>query len=259
MIFNISGGYGSGGGASNNFELVYGNTRPENPSDNTVWVQTIVPITEYYLQADRPESPIEGAMWISLRDSGANKITTAIAKEWITVYPISASQYINGVWNDKSVECYQFGTWNTWWNGEILDGFNQFEVVTGGWIQDTNLNISGYSNTGTVTFDDDGITLSAAGTTSAVVRTKNKIKLSDYSTLIANAKSITATSNISVRVYIITGASGDVDNMKAGTIENITSTSFTDYELPLNLDDEYYIALVVSANRSGTVKKIRLV
>lgn len=259
MIFNMSGGYGSGGGASTNLKLVYGETRPTNPSNNTVWVDTSIPVTKYYFQAEQPENMREGELWITIGDSGRIRVTTSLGKEWVTVYFIGAQQYVNGALVGKTVKTYQNGEWLDWWNGELLDGANLFETVTGGWVQDTNLNISGYANTGTVTFDTNGITLSnAPGATSAIVRTKNKINLSGYSKLTANAQSIAASGNISVRIYIITGASGDIDNIKVASIENIASTDFVDYELPFNLDGEYYIALVISAGRSGIVKKISL-
>lgn len=51
MILNLSGG---SGGAALNFEVVGGKTQPANPKENTIWVDTEVPIPGYRFCADAP-------------------------------------------------------------------------------------------------------------------------------------------------------------------------------------------------------------
>lgn len=129
MIFNMSGSGGSGG-----FELsiVGGTTRPTKASHNMVWVDTDVEITEYVLSAIEPQNPVSGMVWVRIGNSGSTKVVSTIGDDWITVYPLSAKQYISGAWVDKTARSYQNGTWVDW----ILNLYNNGDEcisVTGGW------------------------------------------------------------------------------------------------------------------------------
>lgn len=244
-----------------NYSVVGGITEPSNPTENMIWVETDVEITKHIFSKNEPKNPIEGMVWIYLsNNSNVSFHTLNInGKEFNEVYPISAMQYESGAWVDKTAKIYQGGKWVDWWNGELLDGSNQFEAVTGGWVQDTNLSIAGAKNNGTVTFNEDGITLASSSSGCAIVRTQNKINLSKFKSLTATAKAISVVDNISVRVYIISGTSGDIDNVQVAMLAYIPDkTSFKEYDLPFNADGEYYIAMVANTSRSGTIKKMRL-
>lgn len=51
MIFNTSGGSASGG---LNFKVVGGNEAPASPSENTLWVNTSTPITQWTMSSENP-------------------------------------------------------------------------------------------------------------------------------------------------------------------------------------------------------------
>lgn len=112
MIINMTGG--GGGGAALNFKVV-GNPQPNNPKENTNWVDTDVKITSWIFSATEPENPVEGMVWITTGIS-SNARFNALKKNGIQVYPISAKQYVSGAWVDVEAKTYQNGEWVDWLN-----------------------------------------------------------------------------------------------------------------------------------------------
>ena len=51
------------GGTSLNFKVV-GNPKPTSPKENTIWINTDVPITGYHFSATQPETMAEGMVHI---------------------------------------------------------------------------------------------------------------------------------------------------------------------------------------------------
>ena len=163
-----------------NFKVV-GNPQPENPKQNTLWVDTDVEITGWDFNAIQPENPIEGSLWV-ITGSSSGVEFNALKKNSVAVYPIAVKQYIGGAWVDKNAKTYQNGEWVTWWNGELYDYGNEYVDITGGWkgaTVSTQYNASG----GTFTKNEDNIYFRnvASGSFSAV--TINKIDLTGWKTL----------------------------------------------------------------------------
>ena len=98
------------------------------------------------------------------------------------VYPLSAKQYINGAWVNKTAKSYRGGEWVNWWNGELYTPGNTYDAITGGWAVE-NIYTDGYSNTGeaTLTFNTDSMVFEGGRNT---VWTGNRINMTDYDTLI---------------------------------------------------------------------------
>lgn len=105
-----------GGGGSGGAELVIvgGTTSPAKANHNTIWIYTDVEITSNVLSATEPESHVNGMVWVIIGDSGDIKVASPVGGDWITVYPISAKQYISGAWVDKTAKSYQNGEWVDW-------------------------------------------------------------------------------------------------------------------------------------------------
>ena len=57
----------------------------------------------------------------------------ALKKNGITVYPISAKQYVSGAWVEKTAKSYQNGAWVDWIL-YFLNGSNLYTDITGGWV-----------------------------------------------------------------------------------------------------------------------------
>lgn len=102
--------YVLGGGANLNFKVVGGTRTPSNPGENTIWVNTDTEITSWMFSATEPESLTDGMVWFCVGASGNTELN-ALKKNGIIVYPIRASQCIDGAWADKEAEIYQAGAW----------------------------------------------------------------------------------------------------------------------------------------------------
>ena len=175
-------GFGGGGGTALNFSVV-GNPQPTTVKENTIWVNTDSEITSWIFSFTEPENPLAGMVWISTGTSSPVEFN-ALKKNNITVYPLTAKQYVSGAWVDKEAKSYQNGAWVDWWNGELYEYGNEYEGVTGGWSADSNSN-------GTVTFNTDNIYLAGRdGDTYTVAGTVNSIDLSKYTKLVIKGTKI---------------------------------------------------------------------
>ena len=95
-----------------NFRVV-GNPQPASPGENTIWLNTEVPITGYDFSAAEPANPVEGMAWVSVGTSSPAAFN-ALKKNSAMVYPLSAKQYVSGAWVDKGAKSYQNGKWVGW-------------------------------------------------------------------------------------------------------------------------------------------------
>lgn len=108
FIFGAAGGFSGG---SSELTIVGGTTRPAKPTQNMIWVDTDVEITNYILSATEPEAPVEGMVWIVIGDSSRIKIPSPVGDNWITVYPVSVKQRIDSVWVGQTAKGYRDGEW----------------------------------------------------------------------------------------------------------------------------------------------------
>lgn len=96
-----------------NFDVV-GNPKPTNPKENTIWVNTDVPISSWAI-GDFPNpwwSMSEGWVYIHAATSDAGRLDfNALKKNEIWIQPFYAKQYVNGAWVDKPLQIYQGGKW----------------------------------------------------------------------------------------------------------------------------------------------------
>lgn len=216
VILNLG---GSGGGASLNFKVV-GNPQPASPKENTIWLNTDVPIGAWYFIATQPENLNEGDVCFSTGTSSPVAFN-ALKKNSIQVYPLSAKQYVGGTLVDIEAKSYQGGEWADWIIPDVLfrDG-NENAGFTGGWEY-----VPGYKGTATSGTPVGIKSITASGylrcersdVTSAtgiiMFRTKNKIGLTNYNTLtFKNFTAFTANSYCAVGICVDTEY---VDNFPA--------------------------------------------
>ena len=117
MIFNPP----SGVTLSLNFEVV-GNPQPENPKDNTIWVNTDIPITGWAFSNDEPNEPVEGIIWFQTSSSSAVAFDALEKDNELQVYPTAAKQYVSGSWKDVDYLVYQNGVGNSFRKYLFKDG-----------------------------------------------------------------------------------------------------------------------------------------
>lgn len=110
----------AGGGLG--FDIVASLTRPENPSENTVWVATDQAITSHVFLATEPESPTEGMVWFMLSDDSTASFNALGEGDVLMISPTDAAQYINGEWVNVLSERYSNGEWLNWTSYLIKDG-----------------------------------------------------------------------------------------------------------------------------------------
>lgn len=184
---------GAGGGASLNFKVV-GNPQPENPRENTVWLNTDVPIGAWYFSATQPDNLVSGDVWIAIGASGSVEFN-AIKKNGIQINPVAAKQYINGALVYKDAKVWQNNAWRSLWDGWLYNAGNQYEDITGGWQTSVN--------GGTATIGASSMSVSAgASGKSASITTANIIDLSQFDTLNVNVTSWSSGDNSANRCQI---------------------------------------------------------
>lgn len=98
-----------GGGNPLNFKVVC-NPQPESAKENTIWLNTDVPIGAWYFSATQPENLNEGDVWFPTGTSSPVEFNS-LKKNGIQVYPLSAKQYAGGAWVDVPAMAYQNGAW----------------------------------------------------------------------------------------------------------------------------------------------------
>jgi hypothetical protein len=146
LINNISSGVGL------NFEIVGGTTTPNNPKENTIWINTNTPITNWFFVKDISEmdeylSYDTGDVFIQIGETSNVKFCALDTyPNILMVYPIFAKQYVSGKWVDKTAKSWQNGKWVDWWNGKLFTPNNQWESVTGGWMIEGNITSEGFIN-----------------------------------------------------------------------------------------------------------------
>ena len=97
-----------GGGGSAAIDVVGGTTQPENASENTIWVNTDVPIGTWYALFNEPQSPAEGDVWLKL---AASSFQVELTENQFIVEISTIAQYIGGAWTQKTAKIYRGGVW----------------------------------------------------------------------------------------------------------------------------------------------------
>lgn len=108
----------SGNGVELNFEVVGGTSAPENPTENTIWVDTNIEITGYTLSSnERTEESVSNGFIVIKYDpyyqNGNGGFNAIINNNEIFIKPISAMQYISetDTWEQKTIKVWQNNQW----------------------------------------------------------------------------------------------------------------------------------------------------
>mgnify|MGYP003303869401 CR=1 FL=1 len=213
MIFNVSGG----GGTALNFRVVGGTTAPSNPKENTIWVNTSTDITSWVFSATQPTAA-SGRVWISVGTSSVVEFN-ALKKNGIQVYPISAKQYVSGVWVDKPAKSYQNGEWVEWIT-YLLNGSDFCDSLTGGW--EFYKDVPSWSM-GVYQVTSDGVILNPTGNNSTIaMQTVNKINFDNIKTLEVDMESLNwisgASNALNTHIYLTSEKKPSTENVGVSNI-----------------------------------------
>ena len=102
--------HGAGGVSALNFKIVGGAIQPENPKENTIWVNTETEISGWVFSAEEPGEPAEGMVWIELGTASPAPFK-ALKKDSVYVHPISCRQYQGGAWTNVDAYLYTGSEW----------------------------------------------------------------------------------------------------------------------------------------------------
>lgn len=104
---------GISNGAELNFEVVSGIIKPENPTENTIWVNTDTEISDWIFSLTEPTELVEGMVWFPIGSSSPVAFN-ALKKNNIYICPMVAKQYINSEWTDKIAKTFINSNWADW-------------------------------------------------------------------------------------------------------------------------------------------------
>lgn len=216
-----------------NYSIIGGTTEPENPSENMIWINTENEITSHKLSKYEPNNPVEGMVWIYLGDaSNVNFHTLSMnERELDEVHPISAKQYIGGVYVDVTAKSYQGGEWVDWSVTLYPPGSNWNTATSGN---------------GHATINGDGITLKEEWISYSQYQqatTQSKWDVTGFNKLRARMK--TSSTGCTKVVALSAVASSNVrDGSFAAKVQNATQTPETIFECDISgLSGEYYVVV----------------
>lgn len=178
MIFNISGGGGSGG---LNFAVVGALTQPTSPRENTIWVKTETSIPGWVFSPTEPTNPEGGTVFFKT-DLTSSVGFNALRKNEIAVLPTAAQQYISGQWKNMEAYAYIGGTWVqfSWSRAYLYNRGDSCNAITGGWKSD---NGSSWLTTGTYNINDNGNIYLKGNNSGLWVHTINAVDITAFKTL----------------------------------------------------------------------------
>lgn len=225
-----------GGGADLNFEIVGGTTQPENPKENTIWVSTEQEITGWIFSATEPESPDTDMVWFETSKYSTAEFN-ALKENGITVYPISAKQYVSGAWAAVFANVYKNGAWVGVDKGLLLyRSGNEYPSITGGWISKNDTSNGSYPYSGILHKLNDCMRVETGNQTSLAIATANPIDLTVYDTFTVKIKEGSALP------YNCVFANIDTNYAAPGT----TVTAFKEYTSNITLTEDTEMSLDVS-------------
>lgn len=97
------------GGGGLNIKVVGGTTKPANPRDNTIWVNTSVAITGYVLSPTKPGTGTEGQVWLQTANSGVE--INVGKRNAVLLHITTCNLYTGGSWQMVSASVYVSGAW----------------------------------------------------------------------------------------------------------------------------------------------------
>ena len=181
--------HGAGGGAALNFKVV-GNPKPTVPAENTIWVDTDVPITAWEFSSKTPTEPVEGMVWFQSGAASAAQFN-ALKKNNITVCPNGSSQYIDGAWASKEAHIALNGKWVSW--ELVLYDKGEFDDIAGTMTQvpvkqyaGASGNVPGIAGSCSIATNSESVTIISMGNESAIAHFSKKVDLTPYKTLVFN-------------------------------------------------------------------------
>lgn len=181
------------GGSNLNFKVVASPFQPQNPSENTLWVNTDVPAPGWIIASEQPAAAEPGAVWI--RNSGKSPVSfNALKKNGITVSPTAVKQFAGGAWVSRTARIFQGGLWKELDTYLIRDGFTGYTLKAVGLPV-----MAGYMAMAsqTITQNVDSITITGKDGY-GIAYIEEPVDLTPYSRLVIRGEFSTASTDVPV-------------------------------------------------------------
>ena len=139
-------------GSGLNFTVVGGTTQPENPTENTIWVNTDIEIGKWTVSPNFPVNPEIGDVWVEY-EMGTVELDVIDENSLIITFG-TVHQYVDSGWVTLIAHLYKDSAWTEIESDYYLfDSSRGFNVEFNGWSQknvtpnigDTTLSITGTS------------------------------------------------------------------------------------------------------------------
>lgn len=170
---------GGDSGTDLNFTVVGGRTQPENPKENTIWVNTDQEITGWMFSASQPEAPYEGMVWLMHGHSSQVDFNALEDENEITIGLGRIRQYADGAFVIHSAQVYQNGSWAGIWNGVLYD----YGTIPSSYCGVRSVQPHSSYGIGTGTFNSDHWYYYITNNHSIGLQSKEKIDITGYKTL----------------------------------------------------------------------------
>lgn len=237
-----------GGSAGLNFKVVGGTSQPSSPSENTIWINTDVPVSGYIFSATEPEETSDGIVWI-YTGTQSDAEFNALKKNGIKVYPISSKQRVSGAWVDKTAKSYQNGAWRDWVRHNVLyESGDENEKVTGGWVDRLVGLSSDRKRELAIVRGANNLSVSAAVGGGSMITTKNKINLSNWSKIVFTGK-IESYSDTWCRIAVWTEIPSASNGNIAAELKISAGTHTSKKSLDVSgLSGSYYVGFLLDSS-----------
>ena len=240
-------------GVELNFEVVGGTAQPENPKENTIWVNTDQEITGWSFSSSAPNSPVDGMVWIRPLSGFAS--INAVKKNEIIVPLGEVSRYASGSWTHMEAWYFDGEQWHELSSRTYLIYRNNLcEGITGGWnCIGIRFNSAGETTAApTFTVDEDSVIVTDAAQRGGVFVTINKVDLTPY-----NALKILCNSNYgsyhTIRVW--SSLTGTYQDSNCSAYTYINTIGLAERTLDVSaLKGSYYVG--VGSNNDGSVAQV---
>lgn len=241
MIFDLTGG--GEPGVALNFTLV-GNPKPENAADNTIWIDTDEPISDWAISAEEPEKA-DGRVWI-IDGTFSQVAFNVLKKNHIMVYPMSAKQCVGDAWVSVTAQSRQGGKWVDWFP-YLYNRGDECTALTGGWVcrsWQMAENAGTASQSYSIEKNDDNLRFTKTGLIGAVMHTVYKIDLTNVKTIHFKGKMYPGSTNdYWTAFYVWENINGRYWNSNAVKTELCEAGSIkTNFSMDVSdLDGEYFV------------------
>lgn len=219
------------------------------PAANTIGVVTSTPVTGWIFSKEQPTNMSDGMVWFPVKTNSYISFEALQGDNSIMLYPLFAKQYINVQFVEVPIYSYTNGQWDVWWDGELYSPGKKYEKVTGGWVNIAMPRQGSATSTAMPTMQESDSGMQIKCDYGGIVRTENKIDLTNYSRLCFTGDLRTSGSRTDWMRLCVWSDMGTywIDNIEA-QLSSSNAEYGTQY-LPLGgIDGEYYIGFAMYAS-----------